>query len=427
MFLRFGFANHRSFRDPVELSFIATSLAEDVHGSMPGHAAAKHGVLPMLALYGGNASGKSGALDAVDELFSHVKRSFELPATDPIPRRPFKLGGADELTRLDCDVVHDGVRYHYGFTFAADRYEEEWLYAWPEGSKQLWFHRQGRDRDAWYFGPGLKGERRRIAAATRDNCLYLSAAAQFNHDQLTAVYRCFADGCVSELGDAHHPLMYQRSPLLDADRKEQVLGLLRAADVGIVDFQVRDQRADADVVDLRAHNLDQAAERLASDPRRGGPKVLRLGHQARNGSVVFLDPIEESDGTISLMNRLHSILVVLHQGGLLVVDELDRSLHPHLCAALLRLFTDPTANPRRAQLVFSTHDLSLLHQLRRDEVVLVEKDREGASSLTRMSDFKVLKREDMQRVVAEGRVGGVPRLGDLRRWVRPQLSDAVLS
>jgi hypothetical protein len=94
---------------------------------------------------------------------------------------------------------------------------------------------------------------------------------------------------------------------------------------------------------------------------------------------------------------------------------------------LLHLFTDPTANPRRAQLVFSTHDLSLLHQLRRDEVVLVEKDLEGASSLTRMSDFKVLKREDMQRVVSEGRVGGIPRLGDLRRWVRPQCAEAVVS
>jgi hypothetical protein len=268
-----------------------------------------------------------------------------------------------------------------------------------------------------------------IAAQTRDNCLFLSAAAQLNHEQLGTIYRHFAESCLSDESDAHHPMMFSRSPLFHEERRPQLLQLLRAADVGIIDFCVREQRTAIEdtIGKLREFQLQDEAEKLAQRLREEGePKMIHLGHRAADGSTVFFEPDEESDGTISLINRLHAILLILQRGGLWIVDELDRSLHPHLCAALLELFTDPTTNPRRAQVVFSSHDRALLERLRRDEVVLVDKHHDNASVITRMSDFKVLKREHIQQVYADGRVGGVPILGDLRRALRAAGSEATL-
>jgi predicted ATPase len=103
----------------------------------------------------------------------------------------------------------------------------------------------------------------------------------------------------------------------------------------------------------------------------------------------------------------------------LIVDEIDTSLHPDLCAAIVNLFTDPRTNPNGAQLLFSTHERDLLNHLRRDEVVLVDKGRDGASRLSVASDFDVRGRQELRRVHAEGRLGGVPVLADLRAaWAK---------
>jgi hypothetical protein len=422
MFLRFGFANHGPFRDPVEISFLATNLSDRVHDPIPALPHAKHGILPVVALYGANASGKSNALHAVHRMFQHVADSFTLKPSQRIPRRPHKLD-PDQKTlpsRFDCDLLLDGVRYHYGFTCTDEVFDEEWLYAWPEGSKQLWFHRKGIERDTWYYGPGLKGERRRIANQTRDNCLFLSAAAQLNHSQLVPIYKCFEDGGVTGQPDAREVAIWSHSPLFEDNRHDQILALLRAADLGISDFAFKGEREtiEAAIKHYKDANETETAESLRRRlEEEGEPKRIILTHEGKEGSRVALDPDEESDGTVSLLNRLHEILVVLSSGMLLIVDELDRSLHPHLCAELIRLFADPSINDRGAQLLFSTHDTSLLAHLRRDEVLLVEKDPSGNASLARMSDFKILKREEMQRVYNEGRVPGVPRLGDFRRAI----------
>lgn len=156
-------------------------------------------------------------------------------------------------------------------------------------------------------------------------------------------------------------------------------------------------------------------DRLHQD---GDPHVLQLAHRGTAGAPVYLDLEDESEGTRALLNRLHETLGLLESGGLWVVDELDRSLHPLLVAELVRIFADPLANPRGAQILFTTHATGLLGELRRDEVVLVDKGPDGATTLARMSDFNVLKREDLRRVYDEGRVGGVPRLGALRGAVR---------
>ena len=112
------------------------------------------------------------------------------------------------------------------------------------------------------------------------------------------------------------------------------------------------------------------------------------------------------------------ILEVLHEGGVLIIDELERSLHPSLARDLVRFFNDPRTNPRNAQIIFTTHDTNLLGTtigepaLRRDQVWLTEKDTEGATVLYPLTDYKPRKAENLERGYLQGRYGAIPFLGD---------------
>jgi hypothetical protein len=415
MLLRFQFANHRSFRDPAELSFLATRLEDHDHRRMPSDSA-KHGVLPVLALYGANASGKSNVLDALRRMFRHIVASHrEGRPSGGVHYEPFGLPRHEAPSSFACDVVLEGVRYHYGFTLNEHRYEEEWLHAWPSGSKQVWFDRRGADRSQWYFGPSLQGQKVRIAELTRDNSLFLAAAAQNNHPQLAPLHAWFEQAFAPSMSmPRHERLAFDDSPLFAPHNRERLLHLLRAADLGVVDLRVESRRSQFESIYRRefADAADPEAERRVAELfGDADPKVLVLGHAGADGRVSWLTEDQESTGTVTLINLLHAMFTRLDAGGVVCVDELDRALHPDLCAALLTLFTSKAGNPAGTQLLFTTHDQSLLAHLRRDEIVMVEKQPDGASVLVPLTDYAPRKRDDLQRSFSEGRYGGVPMLG----------------
>ncbi|MCB9760074.1 MAG: ATP-binding protein [Alphaproteobacteria bacterium] len=419
MLLRFGFENHTSFRDYTELSLVAAGISDE-----PDHRLAAegtpHGVLPVVGLYGANAAGKSNVVGAFSFFREAVLASqVERKPDALIPVNPFLLDSASpgRPMRADCDLILDGTRYHYGFVADRYRYLEEWLFAWPKGRQQVWFERKAGGDDPWYFGPNLKGRNRQIAELTRPNSLFLSAAAQLNHAQLGPLYEAFSGGMLR----SHQPvesgpmILSKDAPVLQAAHRHTVVGLLQVADLGIVALQERDEaeRMQDLLTNLGEQGIiGEAVLLLRDEIGARGARSIRLGHRAISGEVTWLDFERESRGTQMLLHRLNTVLMALAHGRLLVIDEIDTSLHPHLCARLVGLFTDPRANPKGAQLLFTTHDETLLQHLRRDEVYLVDKDTGGVSRLTPLTDFETRKRDDIQRGYDEGRFGGVPILGD---------------
>ena len=122
----------------------------------------------------------------------------------------------------------------------------------------------------------------------------------------------------------------------------------------------------------------------------------------------------ESKGTRTLISLLIPALEALSRGSLLVIDELDTSLHPNLAQAFVSLFNKKDSNPHGAQLVFSTHDVTLLGGglIRQDEIWMTDKNREGVSKFTPLTDFKLRSRDDIERAYRRGRLGGVPATDD---------------
>ncbi|WP_197686357.1 AAA family ATPase [Actinoplanes derwentensis] len=181
------------------------------------------------------------------------------------------------------------------------------------------------------------------------------------------------------------------SELVDRAR---ALAMLRLADLGIQDVRVIDEEV-------------KLFGKLASNV-----PTLQLLHRTAEGSVAF-DLEKESQGTQTWLSLIGPVLTALRQGTLMVFDELEASLHPTLSAELLRIFADPTLNPRGAQLVFTSHDTSLLNHLNRDEVWLTEKRPDGSTRLGALSDFageRVRKSQNLESAYLHGRFGALPQL-----------------
>ncbi|MFF0244336.1 AAA family ATPase [Streptosporangium sandarakinum] len=406
MLIRFRVANHRSIRDEYELSLIATEFDEGA-GRETGlrYRGRDISAQPVLGVFGANASGKSNLLSGFRLMRDAVRDSFADWAKTPeaVPRQPFKLDPAsrEETTLFEVDLVlgRNPVRYTYGFELSDERVEAEWLHAYPHGRRNVWFDREAdrpeSDGGEFVFkGEGFRGEREPLVRLTRPNALFLSVGATLNDPQLSAIHRWFLNNLwlvtpgrdLSARVDWTKRLLTR--PDLTESHHQRITQLLQSADLGIT--------------------------RLDTDPETG---EIRLWHRTPDGGEVPLDfRTEESLGTHAWFAFLGPMLTVLDQGSVLLVDELDSSLHPTLAAEVVRVFQDPMSNPRGAQLIFTTHDATLLgsevldRPLNRDQVWITVKQRSGETELYPLTAAKPRKEENLERGYLRGRYGGVPRV-----------------
>ncbi|MEU5169922.1 AAA family ATPase [Streptomyces mutomycini] len=421
MLLRFRVANHRSIRDECELSLIG-SASGDGNARATGlrHDRQDVSALPVLGVFGANAAGKSNMLSALRDMRQAVRTSFADWTKSPgVPRKPFKLDPAcaDETSLYEVDLTlgRSRTRFTYGFELSDDRVEAEWLHAYPQGKRETWFDREaGRPESEGgefvFEDDGFTGRREDLVALTRPDALFLSTGATLNDPQLSALHRWFLDNLwlVTPGEDVAHRTKWTQEliePGGKYDYRERVLHLLTVADLGITGME--------------------------TDPDTGR---VRLRHRTADGGDAPLDFItEESFGTHAWFAFLGPMLSVLDKGAVLLVDEIDSSLHPTLAAEVVRIFQDSQANPNNAQLIFTTHDATLLGEevldrpLGRDQVWIAAKDRSGATELYPLTAAHPADGENLERGYLRGRYGGVPRVsaGEIAREVSWQEAKAT--
>jgi AAA15 family ATPase/GTPase len=422
MLIEFRVENHRSLLEEQALTLECSNL-DDPSDRRPrnieGHSTP---ILPICALYGANASGKSNILGALDFMRESVIDSHRRWEPDiGVPRKPFAwANGLDTPSAFEITFVQHGTKYQYGFSVNDKLIEEEWLFAWPNHHKQVWFE---RDQNQYHFGDHLKGSNKLIEEVTRPNALFLSAAAQNNHKQLSDIFSWFRNIIsIGASGKINHPDNFRYSPRFslsdylqlslfensnfedaNKDFKPRLVELLQSADTGVVNIKTIE------------------GEPLSRRHSRPLTRVI-LQHQPDDDSA-WLDLEDESEGTKTLFRIAPALFQVLDRGSVLAVDELESSLHPLLALTILNLFNNPETNPNNAQLLFTTHDTNLLGTtlgeppLRRDQVWFTEKDRTGKSYLYPLTDFKPKQLENLERGYLQGRYGAIPFLGDIQ-WVR---------
>ncbi len=447
MLLRFGVANHRSIRDYQELFLTASKRIKRRGISIPVPVL-RQAAVPVVAIYGPNASGKSNLMDALDEIGRAIVRSHQAPgATNPIPRFPFLLDmqAVKEPTRFDCTFtvaetsgekrksVHDAAIYEYGFEFRSREFTREWLFRTTRKerlSTQTLFERQTADgQTSIDFGGQLRGENKTIANLTRPNSLFLSAAAQNNHPQLGPLHAYFASRwkTILNAGPMADPMVAEH--LSNYAHLEQLLPLVRQADLGISEIKVEEEEAEESQVELMREIFGVVSKHTNESDEDASSKASFLDWMRRHKKLSFIHATSgkfphsfeygmQSKGTQTLISFLIPALEALATGSLLVIDELDTSLHPDLTRAFVSLFSKAETNPHGAQLIFTTHDVTLLSSelLSQDEVWISQKDNEGASRFTPLTDFKLRSREDIERAYRNGRLGGVPASDEFIDW-----------
>jgi len=426
MLLTFRVSNFRSFRNEVDISLLATRLDEGV--GFPAVVSVDRNtvdVLPVIAILGANASGKSNLMRAVEWMRQFVVESATRQRGSAINRDPFLLDKAylELPTLFEIEFTIGEDRYQYGFEIDGAAVIGEWLHTFPHRRAQTLFD---RDRGDYTFGKKLGGRTKVLSDITREDVLFLSAGAQAGHDILGRIYDWFLSG----LGFLDVPSRASASPSMlrrIEKRHKLAVSLLSEADLGIVDARVEHSVTEDETMEKRLRNLmwsdfpedmpDSAREeefqRLYAMYTQ--LEELKLMHRGVRGSFA-LPFEEESLGTKSWMAFVAYALDALDTGGVLFVDELDASLHPILMARAIRLFEKRSVNPRGAQLIFTTHDTTILSgtgetlKLSRGQIWLAEKSDEGVSQIIPLSDFKPRKDENVERGYLEGRYGGTPRL-----------------
>jgi uncharacterized protein len=425
MMVAFRARNARSFRDPLEFSLEATTMAEEgIPREVPWRQSGSHParILPVAVIFGANASGKTNFLRVMDDMRRLVLTSFKSgDRSTRIQRRAFRLDPKYENvpTSYEIDLVLDGIRYEYGFTVDSTRVVSEYARRYPRGKAMTIFRRDGLDVR---LGEEYRAKGRAVIEILRPNSLYLSAASAADHPGLRSLYEWFDSNLtLCEASSREQRWAYTANLMTHHDYREKVLSMLHVADLGIVDAKLREP--DPEVIErvqriLKILRKEMELEDIPSSNPDEVPFVgITLSHRGASESVE-LEPQDESLGTLVWLGLIGPVLDALAKGTVLLADELESSLHPALVTQLVRAFQNPNSNPNGAQLIFNSFEAGLLGNsvndrlLGRDQVWFTEKLHDGSTRLYPLTDLNPRKSEAVGNRYLAGRYGATPIISD---------------
>ncbi len=426
MLVKFSLENWMSFRDRVEFSMVATS--ERQHGNrVPRIRKYRARILPIAALYGGNASGKSNFFHALNFAQKLVVRGTETDGL--IPVEPFRLDAKEEErpSRFYFELLIDETIYEFSFAVTRKEVVEEKLVVIGTARETVLYDRcDGRIQ----FDAALQKDKFLQFAfqGTRDNQLFLTNSVSQKVNRFRRVYDWFRDNLklvgpeswfslVEQLVDSGHPLHSVMSEKLS----ELDTGIARLSEEEAPMDKIplpKEYRTELDKLnegETKAFRL--ANERFVVGRKAGaliGKKLVAV-HPRADGAEVKFNLDQESDGTQRIIDLLPAFFYLSEKNAknVFAIDEVDRSLHTLLIRRLLEAYLASCSAESRSQLLLTTHDVLLMDQelLRRDEMWVAERDSSGASHLLSFSSYKDVRYDkDIRKSYLQGRLGGIPRM-----------------
>ena len=408
--LRFTFENHRSFLDEATLDLTRPSL--NTLRLPEGTSWADH-IHHADGIYGANASGKTNVLDALYYMLGAIRSSATSWLDHPnFPRVPFALTpeAITAPSTFELEFIHAGKRYDYRFVTNTDGLVEESLRVVNTRWKAI-FTRTADGRVK-----GLSGIPR---VAPRE--LALSRAAQLHDTTIAPIWDALMRGFdLYYVGEVNARLDRIAQQLQDRSLSlEALVTLAQIADTGITDIEVEEQAIPPELAQLVAQILapttdqEDTADNSSDEAKELSNFIARkllFRHGAASGTLRNSD---ESTGTMAWLALGTAVVNALRKGHVLVVDELGASLHPQLSRLVIDWFEDPQVNTTGAQLIFTSHDMTLLdsgrgNREKREQVWFVEKNSDGASELFNLADFPLQRGSNIVKQYLEGRFGGVP-------------------
>lgn len=427
MLISFNVQNYRSFAKRQTISLAAGAGAKRKEQfSFPSENSLAPHLLRSVCLFGPNGAGKSTLVEAFrffrEFIVSSAKDSQEGEAIEVTPFM-FDRQWREQPSEFEATFIYQDTLYQYGFAVDKNRVWGEWLFFRRNSSDtktRTFFQREYDLKTGEYFWninkKNVKGERELWRSSTRDNALFLSTAVQLK----AAVFKDVFDWVQKNLRVIESPDRLSSSFTVHQFFKEgweqKVLDFMRAVDIGITSMDIS-MDIDEEYFRLKDHFPGDALpehvrEKIRKEMRGKKGFKIRSFHQGTDGEPVPLDFAEESDGSRVVFSLAGPWLHVLENGYTLIIDELHNSLHPLALKFLVNLFHDPKLNTGNAQLIFTSHETSVMAKsfMHQDQVYFVEKDDMESSLLYPLSDYKVRDITAFQKAYLDGRYGAVPRL-----------------
>ena len=350
-------------------------------------------LLPVLGIFGANASGKSNVLAALDILLG-------LMANERTPLELIKPFGLSEATaaaptQFKLRLALNSSVYTYSLSVNPHRVLDERLEQTRPGSKRnsLLFSRTWNEpahQYVWKNGEEL-GVYRQLQDSIKPSETFLGLlTTRFNVDVLQPLTQ-WVNTRWQGVGQVGFDYSFSVWQFMNAEPKwkNRVVQIIRKFDTGLADIELEEK---------------QVGKSL--------PKLIAV-HQSGGDSVRWSFE-EESLGTQRLFSLINKVVLCLDAGTLILEDELGSNIHPHVSEEIVRLFQSPVTNPRRTQLVFFSHDTTLQQRnlLRRDQIWFTEKRPDGGTELYPLTDFKPPRKLAIDKAYLDGRFGAVPILPD---------------
>jgi AAA15 family ATPase/GTPase len=420
MLVQFSIRNFKTFREKTTLNMVATNYDKSTREkeNVAHQDDFNLRLLKSVVIFGANASGKSKLIDGLMFMKHFVISSTDSQKGDSIEVEPFRLQTDSEKDSSEFEVIflHNKAMFRYGFEVTSEKVISEWLYHRPNTKEVEIFYREGQKFEI-HSRNFSKGAFLVKEDVIRDNELMLPKAAQFNDKIAGEVFDWFKGfRIVSGLDESGH-VGFTMHRTKDPEHKAKILELLKVADLSIQDIVLEF----LDVSKLPKDMPQEIKDMILQQVKDGGAEIISdvlTTHKKYDSNKEYIGDIkfsldnEESSGTKKFFALTGPILDSLENGYILVVDELDSKLHPNLVHKLVSLFNSAEHNPHNAQLIFNTHNTSLLNSdlFRRDQIWFVEKDRIGVSKLFSLSDFTARKGENFGNNYVNGKYGAVPYL-----------------
>lgn len=415
MLIQFTVENFLSIRDKVYLSLEPSKDSEHLENLITK---GDYNAVTSVAIYGANASGKTSLFKAITTALIMLRNSNNIQVTDRLPVIPFKFDSESKNKPTSFEftfIASDYKKYIYGFSATAEKIVEEYLYCYNSAKPTLIFDL--REAEEPKYNRAYKGKLETAYQMNTPNKLFLATATTWNVECTKIPFEWLA-----EYIDTFTEVMDLSGVAIEKYRTDEnrqyidfTKDLLKQADINISSIEVDAK----EVVGGAALPIQIMLQGKMIPPNEGKRYEVDIttGHTIvdENGTQkeYSLKLQEESLGTQLLFFYGPLLKDAFEKGKTLILDEIDKSMHPSLVKFIMNLFRDPDINKVGAQLIVTTHETGILtlDMFRRDQIYFTEKDsRTGVTDLYSLDEFSVRKTENIEKGYLMGRYGAIPFL-----------------
>ena len=418
MLLNFTFKNYMSYADTCDFSMLANKDKSHEDNLIK---IGKDRISKTRIIYGSNASGKTSFINALDFIKIFSMMSNNLVENNRIGVNPYKFrkDAYKVPSEFSLTFVKNNVKYNYSFSCTYEKVINEKLDLYNSAKPTNIFTRT--NTDDYKFNTDVK-KLNEIKTKNTKNKLFLLTAATWNYEKVKPVVEYILNDIIV-LHDISQPTKYNINYIIEHNDLEEYkkfcLDFLNNADISISDFEINMQKVKelgkraefmTKIMNVIVNNDPEKMDKFGNSDIFNIKTIHNIKDEDSSNSYP-LELIEESIGTQQLFYFAPALFYTFKEGKTLLIDEIDRSLHPLLVEYIIKKFYDAEINTKNAQLICNTHDTNLLNLdiFRRDEIWFTERNNATASTeMYALSDFSPRKDENIEKAYLLGRYGGIP-------------------